>query len=101
MGVDILKLALRWRADGKDSTLTWITLTAAHSVFIGKFVVVGIGSILSPPPFLLNNLPRVIRSHPFRPSSELARSWTGARRRAFFILSYQFDVVHNRSRVQL
>ena len=30
--------------------------------------------VLSPPPFLFNNLPRVIRS-PFLPRSELARSW--------------------------
>src|SRR6267154_1140626 len=31
--------------------------------------------VLSPPPFLFNDLPLVIRSHSFGPGSQLARFW--------------------------
>ena len=37
-------LALRWRADGNEPTVTSITLMAAHPVYIGKSMEVGSGS---------------------------------------------------------
>lgn len=37
------KLALRWRADGNEPTLTSITLMAAHPDYIGKSMEVGSG----------------------------------------------------------
>lgn len=40
---DVQKLALRWRASGKDCTLTLITVMAATPIFIGQSVEVGSG----------------------------------------------------------
>ena len=40
----VRKLALRWRADGNEPTVTAITLMAAHLIYIGESVEVRLGS---------------------------------------------------------
>jgi len=52
----IKKLALRWRADGNEPSVTSITLMAAHLIYIGKSVEVGSGS--SPLSGLENRRPK-------------------------------------------